>query len=101
LCRQSGHAATFSEPSIPIVVIPAASPRESQGRWFDNADLANLTQPRIGAPSAPAARLRGMTTDSKTVVFAPFPLWTQKQINGLARGAGEQMSIAAHLNLFD
>jgi hypothetical protein len=32
-----------------------------------------------------------MTTASKTVCFAPFLLWTQNQINGLAREVGEQM----------
>jgi hypothetical protein len=32
-----------------------------------------------------------MTKTSKTVCPAMFLLWTQKQINGLARGAGERM----------
>jgi hypothetical protein len=32
-----------------------------------------------------------MTTASKTVISATFLLWTHKQINGLARGAGEQV----------
>jgi hypothetical protein len=33
---------------------------------------------------------RGMTTASKTVLSAPFLLWTHKQINDLTRGAGEK-----------
>src|SRR5262249_60273298 len=83
---QTCHAAaTFREPSTPIVVMPAACPRESQGRWSDNSDLANLARSRIGAPLPSAVRSRGMTTDSKTVAFASFMLWTHKQINGLAR----------------
>jgi hypothetical protein len=45
---------------------------------------------RIGAPLPSATRLRGMTTNSKTVAFIAFPLWIRKQINGLACGAGEQ-----------
>src|SRR5262249_6262229 len=36
------------------------------------------------------APARGMTTASKTVAFATFPLRTHKQVNGLARDAGEQ-----------
>ena len=37
-----------------------------------------------------SARPRGMTTASKTVLSAAFLVWTQKQINGLACGVGEQ-----------